>query len=189
MELEWSVEDLTKAAKELLAANELVDGYIRPLVFLELGAIGLNPTNARVRTAIITWRWGAYLGEEGVRNGIRVRVSSWRRFPNDSFPNAKATVFPGFFVTVLLSGDVLEGAIVIQERAIGTDLSGKFVLVVGDDNVVEQRRVTPGPTQDDGTIVITEGLDASERYIVEGVLRARPGMPVNPTTATDGGGI
>ena len=94
-----------------------------------------------------------------------------------------------FFVKILLSGDVLEGAIVIHERAIGTDLSGKFVLVVGDDNIVEQRRVTPGPTQDDGTIVITEGLDASDRYIVEGVLRARPGMPVNPTTATNGEGL
>jgi RND family efflux transporter MFP subunit len=104
------------------------------------------------------------------------------------FPNPDAKIFPGFFVHLLLSGDVLEDSIVIRERAIGTDLSGKYVLVVGDDNVVQQRRVTAGPTQDDGTVVISEGLDGSERYIVEGLLRARPGMPVNPTTATDGGG-
>ncbi|MDQ3781879.1 MAG: branched-chain amino acid transaminase [Actinomycetota bacterium] len=91
MDLEWSVDDLAKAARELLSENGLTAGYLRPLVFLELGAVGLNPTSARVRTAIISWEWGPYLGEEGLRNGIRVGVSSWRRFSHDAFPNAKAT--------------------------------------------------------------------------------------------------
>ena len=100
MEIEWSVEDLVKAAKELLTANELEAGYVRPIVFLELGAVGLNPANARVRSAIITWRWGAYLGEDGVRNGIRAQVSSWRRFSGDTFPNAKAT---GTYINSILA--------------------------------------------------------------------------------------
>lgn len=91
MDLEHPVADLATAAKELLRVNELEAGYIRPLVFLELGAVGLNPTNARVRSTMISWRWGAYLGEDGMRNGIRVKVASWRRFSMDAFPNAKAT--------------------------------------------------------------------------------------------------
>ena len=100
MNLEWSVEELVDAAKETLRVNGLESGYIRPITFLELGALGLNPSGATVRSAIITWRWGAYLGEEGVRNGIRVRVSSWRRFPNTSFPNAKAT---GTYINSILA--------------------------------------------------------------------------------------
>ncbi|MFQ5554828.1 MAG: branched-chain amino acid transaminase [Acidimicrobiia bacterium] len=100
MELEWSVSDLVEAAKELLRANELEAGYVRPLTFLELGAVGLNPAAARVRTTMVSWRWGAYLGEEGVRDGIRVRVSSWRRFSMDQFPNAKAT---GTYINSILA--------------------------------------------------------------------------------------
>ena len=73
---------------------------MRPITFLELGALGLNPSGAKVRTAIITWRWGAYLGEEGVKNGIRVVVSSWRRFPNTAFPNTKAT---GTYINSILA--------------------------------------------------------------------------------------
>ena len=107
MKLEWSVAELVEAAKETLRVNGLESGYVRPITFLELGALGLNPSGAKVRTAIITWRWGAYLGEEGVRNGIRVRVSSWRRFPNTAFPNAKAT---GTYInSILAKMDTLTG--------------------------------------------------------------------------------
>lgn len=96
----YAVEELVEAAKSLVAANELEAGYIRPIVFLGLGALGLDPRNAEVRAAIVTWRWGAYLGEEGVRNGIRVKVSSWRRFSHDAFPNAKAT---GTYINSILA--------------------------------------------------------------------------------------
>jgi multidrug efflux pump subunit AcrA (membrane-fusion protein) len=54
--------------------------------------------------------------------------------------------------------------------------------VVGQENVVERRYVVPGTVQDDGMLVIEEGLDGSERYITNGLLRARPGMPVTPTS-------
>jgi len=100
MDLGWSVEDLVQATKDVLGENGLESGYIRPITFLELGAVGLNPSGARVRTAIITWRWGAYLGEAGVRDGIRVKVASWRRFSNEAFPNAKAT---GTYINSILA--------------------------------------------------------------------------------------
>ena len=64
-------------------------------------------------------------------------------------------------------------------------MGGKYVLLVGDDNVVEQRNVVLGPIQDDGTVVIEEGLDGSETYIVNGMLRARPGFPVTPQTEAE----
>lgn len=137
MPTEWSVEDLTKATKELLAANELESGYVRPIKFLELGAVGLNPTNAKVRTAIITWRWGAYLGEDGMKNGIRVRVSSWRRFPMDVFPNAKAS---GTYINSILAKmeaiqNGYDEAIMLNTDGKISEGSGENIFIIRDGKV------------------------------------------------------
>jgi branched-chain amino acid aminotransferase len=90
--VEYSAEDFSGVCREVVTANDLDAGYIRPLVFYELGSIGLNPAGARVRSIVAAWKWGAYLGEEGLAKGIRVRVSSWRRIHQSSFiPIAKGT--------------------------------------------------------------------------------------------------
>jgi RND family efflux transporter MFP subunit len=101
------------------------------------------------------------------------------------FPNPDARIFPGFFVGVRIAGDILKDAVVIDERAVGTDLGGKYIYVVGEDNVVGQRYVELGP-EEEGSIVVLEGIEPNERYIVEGLLRARPGLPVTPQTQTGG---
>jgi RND family efflux transporter MFP subunit len=98
--------------------------------------------------------------------------------------NSNNALFPGLFVRVRVLGRI-RPAILVHERAIGADLGGKYVLVVGEDNVVEQRYVVLGPIQDDGTVVIEDGLDGSESYIVNGILRARPGFPVTPQTEAE----
>ena len=88
----YQVDEIMEACRRVITENGLEAGYIRPLIFYGLGAIGLNPQAAEVHTGIAAWRWGAYLGEDGVRNGIRVRVSSWRRISGDSFiPVAKGS--------------------------------------------------------------------------------------------------
>ncbi len=88
----YGVEELTKAAREVIATNELDACYIRPIVFLGTGSMGLNPTGAEPRVAVAAWRWGAYLGDEGLQKGIRVGVSSWRRLHQSMFiPDAKGT--------------------------------------------------------------------------------------------------
>jgi len=91
MPIEFSLDELVAAARETIADNELESCYVRPITFYETGTIGLNPTPARLRTAIIAFPWGAYLGEEGLRNGIRVKISPWARISPQSFPAAKAT--------------------------------------------------------------------------------------------------
>lgn len=101
------------------------------------------------------------------------------------FPNPDARIFPGFFVGVRIFGEILKDSLVVEERAIGTDLGGKYLYVVGEDNMVEQRHVELGPDEE-GTVVILEGIESGEQYIVEGLLRARPGLPVTPKTG--GGG-
>jgi RND family efflux transporter MFP subunit len=99
--------------------------------------------------------------------------------------NSEQILFPGLFVRIRVLGRLIPDAILVEERAIGTDLGGKYVLVIGEDNVVEQRYVTLGALQDDGTVVIESGLDGNESYVVNGMLRARPGFPVTPQTEAE----
>ncbi|MGH9052703.1 MAG: branched-chain amino acid transaminase [Acidimicrobiia bacterium] len=143
--LEWSVEQLCKAAKELLRASELRSAYIRPLVFYGTGALGLNPAGCRVQTVIVAWRWGAYLGEEGVRSGIRVRVSSWRRIDHAALvPNAKGT--GGYLNSILARQEAVwsgyEEAIMLNHNGYVADGSGENLFVVRDGAVR-----TPPPTE------------------------------------------
>ena len=80
-----------QATLELIARNGLRSCYIRPLVYRGYGTMGLFPLDAPVDVTIAVWEWGAYLGEEGKRNGVRAKVSCWRRISHDSLiPHAKA---------------------------------------------------------------------------------------------------
>ena len=99
--------------------------------------------------------------------------------------NEEMRLFPGLFVRVRIPMQVLEDAVLIREEALGTDLGGRYVYIVGDDNLVEVRYVQLGVVEPDGMVPILEGLDGSETYIVEGLLRARPGMPVTPDRVSD----
>ena len=92
MDLPFSREQLREATHELIARNGLKSCYIRPLVYRGHGPMGLNPLDNPVDVMVACWEWGAYLGEEGKQNGIRARVSSWRRISDESLqPMSKAS--------------------------------------------------------------------------------------------------
>ena len=134
MDIGYTAEELVEASKEVVRANGFRSAYIRPIVFLGLGALGLDPRNARVQAAIITWQWGAYLGEEGIRNGIRVKVSSWRRFSHDAFPNAKAT---GTYINSILAKldavtDGYDEALMLNGDGAISEGSGENLFLIGD---------------------------------------------------------
>lgn len=99
-----------------------------------------------------------------------------------TFPNEEGMLVPGLFVRVRVPAGTEENALLVNERAIGTDLGGKYVLVVNKENVVEHRPVELGPLEK-GMRVVRKGIEPGERYIVTGLQRARPGLPVNPSTA------
>lgn len=96
------------------------------------------------------------------------------------FENTDLGLFPGLFVRVRVMAEDESDALLVDERSIGTDLGGKYVYVVGENDIVEQRYVQLGQPQPDGTIEIVEGLEDGETYISNGLLRARPGLPVTP---------
>ena len=79
MKSPYTHEKISKAIADTININKLKECYIRPLVYLGYGAMGLYPKDNPVRVAIAVWPWGAYLGEEGLKNGIRVKVSSFTR--------------------------------------------------------------------------------------------------------------
>jgi branched-chain amino acid aminotransferase len=92
MPIPYSLEELRSATHELIAANELRECYIRPIAFRGYGQMGLYPLDAPVEVSIAVWPWGAYLGEEGKRLGIRAKIASWRRISHDALiPHAKAS--------------------------------------------------------------------------------------------------
>lgn len=91
MEVKFSPEELSQAAAEVVAANRLNGCYVRPIVLRGYGEIGVDPQGCPIETYIACWEWGRYLGEEALRNGVDVCVSSWRRPAPDTLPQmAKA---------------------------------------------------------------------------------------------------
>ncbi|MEM9915411.1 MAG: efflux RND transporter periplasmic adaptor subunit [Planctomycetota bacterium] len=95
-----------------------------------------------------------------------------------NIPNPEGRLFPGLFVRARVPYDTIENAILVREDALSTDLTGKFVLVVGENNVIERRAVTLGDKTDDGLIVVVAGLTGDETYVTKGIQKARPGAPV-----------
>jgi branched-chain amino acid aminotransferase len=130
---EYTVSELVKVCRDVMRVNGLESGYIRPVTFYGTGSIGLNPAAANVHMIIAAWEWGAYLGEEGVKNGIRVAVSSWRRIEsNASMPDAKGT--GGYINSVLAKTAALKAgydeAILLNQAGLVAEGSGENVFIV-----------------------------------------------------------
>jgi branched-chain amino acid aminotransferase len=92
IDIPFTVDQLVEATKETVRVNEMKQCYIRPLVYLGYGEMGLNIAPCSVNVAIAVWPWGAYLGDEGIMHGVRCKISSWKRHdPNTLPPAAKGT--------------------------------------------------------------------------------------------------
>ena len=100
------------------------------------------------------------------------------------FDNADGRLVPGLFVRVRVAASELEAATVVPESALAADQAGRHLLVVGDGDVVERRAVELGALLPEGRVVLS-GLAATDRVIVAGLLRARPGAKVSPRTSDD----
>jgi len=111
----------------------------------------------------------------------RVDVASGTVRVRAEFDNADGALIPGQFARIRMGQPLTERVVLVSERAVGTDQDKKFVLVVDGDNKVSWREVRLGASVD-GLRVVTEGLAAGERIVVNGVQRVRPGSVVAPQT-------
>jgi branched-chain amino acid aminotransferase len=139
MPLPFTVEELRSATHELIAANELRECYIRPIAFRGYGQMGLFPLDAPVEVSIAVWPWGAYLGEESKRLGIRAKVSSWRRISSDSLiPHAKAS---GQYLNSVLAKIEshkagYEEAILLDAQGFVCEGSGENIYIVREGQII-----------------------------------------------------
>jgi branched-chain amino acid aminotransferase len=135
MDLPYTREQIREATHELIARNGFSSCYVRPLVWRGYGPMGLNPLDNPVEAMVAVWEWGAYLGEEGKRNGVRGRVSSYRRISSDSLiPHAKAC--GQYLNSVLAKIESLkagyEEAILLDDKGYVCEGSGENIFVVKD---------------------------------------------------------
>jgi branched-chain amino acid aminotransferase len=144
MDLPFSHEQLVDATKQLIRVNRLPSCYIRPIAFRGYGEIGVNPMHAPINVTVAVWPWGAYLGEEALEQGVRIKISSWRRNSQNALP-AAAKADGQYINSVLAKVESLNAgydeAIMLNESGFVTDGSGENVFVVRDG-----RLFTP-PTQ------------------------------------------
>jgi branched-chain amino acid aminotransferase len=135
MDLPFSHEALVEGTKEVIRANGLRSCYVRPLAFRGYGEMGVNPLNAEINVTIAVWPWGAYLGEEALEQGVRIKISSWRRNSQNSLPSA-AKASGQYINSVLAKVESLKAgydeAIMLNEAGHITDGSGENVFVVRD---------------------------------------------------------
>jgi branched-chain amino acid aminotransferase len=142
MEIPYSKEEIRAATFETVTASGLKSCYIRPLVFRGAGPMGLYPLDCPVEVMIAVWAWGAYLGEEGKRTGVRAKVSSWRRIPSDSLiPSAKAggQYLNSVLAKVEADKAGYEEAILLDGRGFVCEGTGANLFVVNDGAIA-----TPG---------------------------------------------
>ena len=144
MPVPYSLKELRAATHELIAANSLRECYIRPIVYRGYGQMGLYPLDSPVDVTIAVWPWGTYLGEEGKANGIRAKVSSWRRIPHEALiPHAKAC---GQYLNSVLAK--IEASKAGYDEAILLDSHG-FVCEGSGENIYAVRNgtiITPPQT-------------------------------------------
>ena len=144
MDVPYTKEQIRETTLELIARNGLKECYIRPVVYRGAGPMGLYPLDCPVEVTIAVWEWGAYLGDEGKQNGIRGKVSSWRRISPDSLiPAAKATGQYLNSVLAKIEADKAgyEEGILLDQRGMVCEGTGENLFVVKDGRIA-----TPGFT-------------------------------------------
>ncbi len=150
IDVPFTVDEVIEACREVVRVNGLSDGcYIRPLVYLGYGEMGLNPMPCPVNVSIAAWPWGTYLGDEGVANGVSTKISSWRRHD----PNAVPTAAKGTGMYVNSSLAKMEALNAGYDEAILLAPDGHVSECTGENIfVVRKGRLITPPTSDAGAL-------------------------------------
>jgi len=126
-------EQVAATCLEILRVNKLDDGYIRPMVYVGEGAMGVYAPNNPIRTSVMAWRWGAYLGDEAIKNGIRAKISSFARH-HVNISLAKAKMMGQYTNSVLAKREAKLGgydeAIMLDANGYVSEASGENIFLV-----------------------------------------------------------
>jgi branched-chain amino acid aminotransferase len=194
----YSLEELCDAVVETLGDNGLDEGYVRPIAFLGEGTMGVFPQNNPTQVAIAVWRWGAYLGEEALRRGVRTRISSFARYqPNTMMTSAKLT--GNYTTSVLAKMEVkklgYDEAILLDVDGYVAEGSGENIFIVRD-GVIKTTPLTcilPGITRDTvfhiardlGYEIVEMRFSRDELYIADEAFFTGTASEVTPIREVD----
>ncbi len=138
-DLPFTVKDLCDACIEVLRLNGLAEGYLRPVVYLGSGSMGVGARDNPVHAMVSAWKWGAYLGAEGLERGIRACVSSYNR-PSLASAMSKAKLTGGYVNGILAKREALahgyDEAILLNDQGYVTEASGENLFMVIDGVLV-----------------------------------------------------
>jgi branched-chain amino acid aminotransferase len=191
MDVPYTRAQIVEACKEAVVVNRMDDGcYLRPIFFLGYGEIGLNTIPCKTSVSIAVWPWGAYLGDEGVAKGVRMKVASWRRQDPSAVPtSAKAT---GFYVNSSLAKvEALKAgydeAIMLNTQGYVAECTGENLFFVRNGRVFTpptSAGILEGITRDSVAVIARDlGYEVVETPILRGDLYAADEMFCTGTAA------
>jgi len=199
MNVPYTAEELNKAQVELLQKNELFEGaYIRPLVYLGYGVMGLYHKDCPVNVSISAWEWGAYLGEEGLKKGVRAKISSMTRTPNTS-GMGKAKAVANYLNSQMAKYEAVEAgydeALLKDDQGYIAEASGAAFFMVRDgvlisppsDNTLESitQHTVIDLAKDMGIEVVRRRVTREEVYIADEAFFTGTAAEVTPIREVD----
>ncbi|HEX16759.1 MAG TPA: branched-chain amino acid transaminase, partial [Deltaproteobacteria bacterium] len=198
IEIPFSRQEMMEACKLVVKANGLDEAYIRPIVFIGEGVMGVHPHDNPVRVAVIAWRWGAYLGEEALQKGTRVRTSSFTRHHVNAMMT-KAKICGNYVNSVLAKKEAVklgyDEAIMLDTEGYVAEASGENIFLVKGDVIktTPPTSILPGITRDSviqiakdkGYTVIEERFTRDELYIADEVFFTGTAAEVTPIREID----
>ena len=199
MNVPYTLEELNDAQVKLLQENELFEGaYIRPLVYLGYGVMGLYHKDCPVHVSISAWEWGAYLGEEGLKKGVRVKITSVTRTPNTS-GMGKAKAVANYLNSQMAKFEAVEAgydeALLRDDHGYIAEASGAAFFMVRDgvlisppsDNTLESitQKTIIDLAKDMGIEVERKRITREEVYIADEAFFTGTAAEVTPIREVD----
>ncbi len=199
MEIPYSLEELNAAVLETVSVNGLAECYIRPIGYVGYGELGVDPRDNPIDVAVMTWPWGAYLGEDSQKHGITAKVSSWKRVGPNTIPHdAKAT---GIYLNSMLATTEAkragyEEAILLTDEGMVADGPGESIFVVKNGRISTpdlSASILTGVTRDTvmqlaadlGYDVLEREIIRTELYLADEVFMTGTAAEIAPIRAVD----
>ncbi|NLK62087.1 MAG: branched-chain amino acid transaminase [Fusobacteria bacterium] len=198
-EIPYTKEEFNQAIIDTLKINNLEEGYIRPLIYRGYNKLGVNPFTCPVQAMIAAWKWGKYLGEEAMKDGVSVKISSWRRLAPNTMPTmAKAS--GNYLSSQLIKMEALvdgyEEGIALDYNGYVSEGSGENIFII-KNNIIYTPAMSgsalPGITRDAivtvardlGYDVREEGVPREMLYIADEIFLTGTAAEITPVSRVD----
>jgi len=199
MEIPFSRNEIMEACKETLRMNDQVEGYIRPLAFIGDGVMGVHPQDNPVRVSIITWKWGAYLGDDALEQGSRVKTSSYARHHVNAMMT-KAKICGNYVNSILAKREAValgyDEAVMLDTDGYVSEASGENIFLVRNGRIKTPplTSILPGITRDSVMTIANDlGIEIAEQrftrdelYVADEVFFTGTAAEITPVREIDG---